>query len=76
MNKMKLYSDGMTCQSCVRNITGKLTGLQGVYNCDITLGKSADQRNFEHFVIFISIWINIKLIFTIFIINFILIFRG
>ena len=32
-----IFVDGMTCQSCVRNITGKLEEVEGVINAEVSL---------------------------------------
>jgi len=39
--------DGMTCQSCVRNITGKLSALEGVYNCEVSLEDKQTEVEFN-----------------------------
>ena len=32
-----IFIDGITCQSCVRNITGKLEEVEGVINAEVSL---------------------------------------
>ena len=32
-----IFVDGMTCQSCVKNITGKLEEVEGVINAEVSL---------------------------------------
>lgn len=39
--------DGMTCSKCVEKITGKLKGLKGVKEADVSLVKATVKVHFE-----------------------------
>ena len=56
-----VYIEGMTCQSCVRNITGRVEEIDGVKKCDVSLENKLATIEFdpkiqnpENFVRFIN----------------------
>ena len=56
-----VHIEGMSCQSCVRNITGKVEAIDGVKICDVSLEKKLASiefdpqvKNPENFVKFIN----------------------
>eukprot|EP00092_Neocalanus_flemingeri_P008298 GFUD01008946.1.p1 GENE.GFUD01008946.1~~GFUD01008946.1.p1 ORF type:complete len:1309 (+),score=286.74 GFUD01008946.1:691-4617(+) len=56
-----VHIEGMSCQSCVRNITGKVEEIEGVQSCDVSLEDKLATIEFDpqvtnpqHFVKFIN----------------------
>merc|ERR1712154_41903 len=42
-----VYIEGMTCQSCVRNITGRVKGMDGVKKCEVSLENKLATIEFD-----------------------------
>jgi len=42
-----VHIEGMSCQSCVRNITGKVEGIDGVKTCDVSLENKLATIEFD-----------------------------
>ena len=50
-----IFVDGMTCQSCVRNITGKLEEVEGVINAEVNLELLDEYLDIRIFLLQVSL---------------------